>query len=93
MKLKGIIVSELRERQIPYDLSFIIWNHKHPTNQVHRCREQIAGCQRLGGGRWAKKVNVVKRYELPLIRCISPGVVMYRMVTIVNNTVLCIESC
>jgi len=39
------------------------------------------------GGEWMKWVKRVKRYKLEVIKYISPGDVMYSMVTIVNNTV------
>ena len=39
-------------------------------------------------GGWTKWVEWVKRGTFPATKCISNGDVMYRMVTIVNNTVL-----
>ena len=37
------------------------------------------------GGEWVK---VVERYELTVIKEIRPGVAMYSMVSMVNNTIL-----
>ena len=45
-------------------------------NQNHRLSEK-----------WVKGI---KRYTLPVRKKISDGVVMYSVVTLVNNTVLCI---
>ena len=45
------------------------------------------------GGLGAKWVKGVERYKLQIIKKVSPGDVMYSMVTIVNNTVLYIWSC
>ena len=58
--------------------------------QIHRHREQIGGCQRLGGwvGEWAKWVKEVTKHKLPVVKYKSRGDVIYSMVTIVNKTVL-----
>lgn len=42
---------------------------------------------RLGVGRGCKMGEGVKRYQLPTIKYINDGDMMYSMVTIVNNTV------
>ena len=42
MDFEGIMLSEIRERQIPYDLTYM-WNLKKWT---HRNQDQIGGCQR-----------------------------------------------
>ena len=41
----------------------------------------------LGAGE--EEVMLVKEYKLPVIRCVSSGDLMYSIVIIVNNTVLC----
>ena len=40
------------------------------------------------GGGWVKWMKVVIRYKLPVIKQISPGDVIYSMVTIINYTVI-----
>ena len=50
MDLKGIMVSEISQRKIPYDFIYM-WNlkttnEKTEQKQAHKYREQIGGCQR-----------------------------------------------
>ena len=40
------------------------------------------------GGVWVKWVKEVNRYKCPVRKQLSPGAVMYSMMTIVNNNVL-----
>ena len=50
MDLKGIVLSEIRERWVPYDF-FFMWNLKQTkTNQTHGYKEEIGGCQSRGAG-------------------------------------------
>ena len=54
MDLEVIILSEVRERQISYDIIYM-WNLKYDTNELiykterDRHREQTCGCHRGGG--------------------------------------------
>ena len=54
MELETLILSEVKERQIPYDITYIIWNLICGTNEPfhrkenHGLGEQTCGCQ--GGG-------------------------------------------
>ena len=45
MDLKEFILNEVRQRQIPYDLTL----HGTWKTQVHSYREQISGCRRGRG--------------------------------------------
>ena len=62
MQLKIIILSEVRERQIPHDM----WNLKYDTNEpfyeaeTESQTEQNGGCQEGGGG---------VEWEVGVIRC------------------------
>lgn len=67
------------------------------SRQTQRNREPIGGCQRHGLGmmvtwRVGEMMEVVKRYNLPVIRQISSEDIMYSMVTIVKDTVLYIRK-
>ena len=50
MDLEIIILHEVRQRQIPYDITYM-WNLKNSTSELiyrtksHRCRKQIYGYQ------------------------------------------------
>lgn len=59
--------------------------------QTPRNRNQLVPA--IGGG-WAvgEMVKIVKKYKIPSVREISLGNVMYSMATLVNNTILYIES-
>ena len=63
---RGYNLSEIRERQIPYDFTYM-WNLKNKINtqtkqkQTHRQRKQVNGCQRGGRlGDLMKKVKVLR---------------------------------
>ena len=72
MGLKGIMLSEIIQRQIPHALTYM-WNLKHKTkqknqNKIQTQREQIGSCQRggdLGRADWVKEV---KRHKLLCIK-------------------------
>ena len=68
MGLEGIVLREISQRQIPFDLAYV-WNLKQTNkNQAHGYREQIGGCQRTRGGGWAKWVKRFKRHRCPDIK-------------------------
>lgn len=46
-----------------------------------------------GGGKLVKCVKVVRGYKLLVIKCMSPGDVIYSMVAIVNDKYFVLESC
>ena len=68
-----------RERQIPYDITYI-WNLIYGTNEhFHRKEnhghgEQTCGCPQGGGGDWEFGVN---RCKLLLLEWISNGILLY----------------
>lgn len=85
MDLEGIMLTEIRETQIPYDLK---------KKQTCRYKEHIDVCQRQRAGsacvceKWSK---VVKRYKL-LITSKHPGPGNWDVVTLVNHVYCMFES-
>ena len=77
MELETLTLSEVkleRERQIPYDITYI-WNLIYGTNEpfhrkeIHGLGEQTCGCQGRGNG--MDRESVVNRYKLLHLEWIS----------------------
>ena len=64
------------QRQIPYYFIYMqIWKKKDRTNKkACRYREEIGGWQRWGVGGRQKWMKGVKRYKLPVVKQMSPGI-------------------
>uniref|UniRef100_A0A8D0K6M8 DUF1725 domain-containing protein n=1 Tax=Sus scrofa TaxID=9823 RepID=A0A8D0K6M8_PIG len=70
IELETLILSEVRKRQIPYDITYI-WNLIYGTNEpfhrkeTHALGEQTCGCQVGGSGMdWESGVNRCKLLHL-----------------------------
>ena len=58
-----------------------------------RYREELSGCQlgrELAVEEWVRWMNGMKRYTFPVIKQVSHEDLICSMVTIVDNTVLCV---
>ena len=74
MGLEGIVLSEIRERHIPYDFTCMCnlqnkINKEAGQKQTHRCREKADGCQRgreMGG--LGEKGEEIKKYKLAVTK-------------------------
>ena len=61
MDLEGILLGEMSQTEKDkYLMIYLYVESKKPKNkpkqkQIHRYREQTGGCQKGGGGEWAKK--------------------------------------
>ena len=86
MKAEGIMVSEISHTKTNTIRSRLDMETK--KNKVIETKNKLV----VARGKWVK---VVKGYQLPVIRYISSGDVMYSIVTVLNNAVLHIqfESC
>jgi len=66
-----------------------IWSHLSVVwkkVQAHRYREQIYACQKWGMGLHEISEGD-QRCKFPIIKCLSPGYVMYKRLSRVNNTI------
>ena len=78
MNSEGIILSEISQRKIFYDIITYTWNLKKLTTEK---QSSDYGEQ----GKWEK---IVKGYKLPIIRLAHWRDLIYSLVIIANNTVL-----
>ena len=83
MQLEIVILSELRERQIPYDV-ICMWNLKYGTEepiyrpkQTHSHGEHTCGCQRGEGGSGMDGKFGVNSYKLLHSEWIGNEVLLY----------------
>lgn len=95
MELESIMVSEVRQRQIPHGFT-CTWDLKSKTNkkqkQTLKYNQETGGWEREGGGGWAEQVKGMKKHKFPLIKQVSHRDDKCSMANIASNIVVTLHG-